>query len=45
MTLWTHAVLTAARAIYRKKGFVLTASQPHDSWGVAVVGETWDLAL
>ena len=45
VTLWTHSVLTAARRIYQRKGFVLTESKPHDSWGVDVVGETWDLHL
>jgi DNA-binding MarR family transcriptional regulator/GNAT superfamily N-acetyltransferase len=45
MTLWTHQVLTAARALYQSRGFKLTASNPHNSWGVDVVGETWDLDL
>ena len=45
MTLWTHQVLTAARALYQSRGFTLTASEPHNSWGVDVVGETWDLEL
>jgi GNAT superfamily N-acetyltransferase len=45
ITLWTHRVLTAARAIYERKGFTLTESKPHSSWGVEVVGETWDLEL
>ena len=45
LTLWTHQVLTAARAIYQRNGFTLTESRPHNSWGVDVVGETWDLDL
>jgi DNA-binding MarR family transcriptional regulator/N-acetylglutamate synthase-like GNAT family acetyltransferase len=45
MTLWTHQVLTTARKIYQRKGFTLTESKPHNSWGVEVVGETWDLEL
>jgi DNA-binding MarR family transcriptional regulator/predicted N-acetyltransferase YhbS len=45
ITLWTHQVLTAARALYQRRGFTLTASKAHDSWGVEVVGETWDLEL
>jgi DNA-binding MarR family transcriptional regulator/N-acetylglutamate synthase-like GNAT family acetyltransferase len=45
MTLWTHQVLTAARKLYESKGFTLTESKPHASWGVPVVGETWDLDL
>lgn len=45
VTLWTHQVLTAARGIYQRKGFTLTESRPHNSWGPEVVGETWDLKL
>jgi GNAT superfamily N-acetyltransferase len=45
LTLWTHQVLTAARAIYERKGFTLTESKPHSTWGPEVVGETWDLEL
>jgi DNA-binding MarR family transcriptional regulator/GNAT superfamily N-acetyltransferase len=45
VTLWTHQILTAARAIYRSRGFVLTESKPHKSWGPEVIGETWDLDL
>jgi GNAT superfamily N-acetyltransferase len=45
ITLWTHSVLAAARQIYQRNGFTLTESNPHNSWGVDVVGETWDLEL
>ncbi|MEA2985681.1 MAG: hypothetical protein QOD94_1935 [Alphaproteobacteria bacterium] len=45
ITLWTHQILTAARALYERRGFTLTASKAHNSWGVEVVGETWDLEL
>ena len=45
MTLWTHSCLAAAREIYRKAGFEKIAEQPHDEWGVAVVGETWERDL
>jgi DNA-binding MarR family transcriptional regulator/ribosomal protein S18 acetylase RimI-like enzyme len=45
ITLWTHSVLAAARQIYQHNGFALTESKPHNSWGVDVVGETWDLEL
>jgi hypothetical protein len=43
--VWTHSVLTAARRLYERKGFTLTESNPHNSWGVEVIGETWDLEL
>jgi GNAT superfamily N-acetyltransferase len=45
ITLWTHSILAAARVIYERKGFTLTESKPHNSWGKEVVGETWDLEL
>jgi DNA-binding MarR family transcriptional regulator/GNAT superfamily N-acetyltransferase len=45
IVLWTNSVLTAARAIYRRAGYVLTASEPHQSFGHSLVGETWELAL
>jgi DNA-binding MarR family transcriptional regulator/N-acetylglutamate synthase-like GNAT family acetyltransferase len=45
VTLWTHSVLTAARAIYAKAGFTMTSSEEHDSWGRQVTSEFWDLEL
>lgn len=45
MTLWTNSVLTAARRIYAKAGFQLTASEPFHGFGHDLVSETWDLAL
>ncbi len=45
VTLWTHSILAAARAIYVKAGFTLTASEKKKSWGKDVVAEYWDLEL
>jgi DNA-binding MarR family transcriptional regulator/GNAT superfamily N-acetyltransferase len=45
MVLWTNSLLEAARAIYSKRGFVLTKSEPHHSFGHDLVGETWELRL
>ena len=45
MTLWTQSILTAARAIYAGKGFRLVAEEPHHSFGVDLVGETWERDL
>ena len=45
IVLWTNSILTAARAIYARAGYVLVASEPHQSFGHALVGETWELAL
>lgn len=45
MTLWTQSNLTAARGIYERAGFRLTAQDPHRSFGVDLIGETWDREL
>ena len=45
MTLWTNAVLTAARAIYVAEGFTLVHSEAHELFGPEQVGETWELVL
>src|SRR5215831_12254027 len=45
ITLWTHAVLVAARRIYEGAGFVLTHQWKHDMFGKELVAETWELAL
>ncbi|WP_298932287.1 helix-turn-helix domain-containing GNAT family N-acetyltransferase [uncultured Ramlibacter sp.] len=46
MVLWTNANLTAARAIYAKRGFLCTQSEPYTGYGGhKLVGETWELKL
>jgi len=45
ITLWTQSVLTDARHIYEGAGFVRVEEKPHHSFGVDVVGETWELEL
>jgi DNA-binding MarR family transcriptional regulator/N-acetylglutamate synthase-like GNAT family acetyltransferase len=45
MVLWTHTVLTAARAIYASEGFTLIATEPNDHWGTPITSETWELPL
>lgn len=45
MTLWTNDVLFAARKLYEQLGFVMTASEPHRSFGQDLVGETWERQL
>jgi len=45
IVLWTHEVLTAARAIYAATGFELTETWVHDDFGKPEVSETWRLKL
>jgi DNA-binding MarR family transcriptional regulator/predicted GNAT family acetyltransferase len=43
--LWTQSVLTDARNIYEGAGFVRVEEKPHRSFGVDLVGETWEMEL
>ena len=46
LVLWTHAHLTAARAIYKKTGFKkLPKTEVHDTFGPKAVSEFWELKL
>jgi DNA-binding MarR family transcriptional regulator/N-acetylglutamate synthase-like GNAT family acetyltransferase len=45
MTLWTQSILIAARGIYQQVGFRRVAEEKHHSFGVDLVGETWELSL
>ena len=45
MVLWTNDPLVAARHIYLARGFRLTGSEQHDSWGESLVGQTYELDL
>jgi len=41
MRLWTNHPLIAARQIYLARGFTLAAEEPHHSFGVDLVGQTY----
>lgn len=43
--LWTQSNLTAARHIYKSEGYKLFKSDPHKSFGINHIGETWSLDL
>jgi GNAT superfamily N-acetyltransferase len=45
MELWTNHPLVAARRIYLAYGFRLIAEEPHHSFGVDLVGQTYALEL
>ena len=45
ITLWTQSILVAARGIYQCAGFRRVAEEKHHSFGVDLVGETWELTL
>ena len=45
MILWTNDVLVAARRVYLASGFRLIAEEPHHSFGVDLVGQTYEIHL
>ena len=42
ITLWTQSILVAARGIYQRAGFHCVKEEKHHSFGVDLVGETWE---
>jgi GNAT superfamily N-acetyltransferase len=45
LRLWTNDPLAAARHLYLRRGFVLVEQEPHHSFGVDLVGQTYELDL
>ncbi|KAJ7871006.1 acetyltransferase [Mycena leptocephala] len=43
VVLWTPSMLVSARGIYKAAGFELVKAEEHDSFGVKLVGEFWEL--
>jgi GNAT superfamily N-acetyltransferase len=45
MQLWTNHPLAAARHVYLAHGFELIRAEPHHSFGVDLVGQTYEIDL
>lgn len=45
IVLWTQSILESARRLYKAAGFHLVAEEEHQSFGVSLTGENWQLDL
>ncbi len=45
MMLWTNRSLDSARKIYEAVGFELIEEQPHEDFGVPLIGQNWEMVL
>lgn len=45
IVLWTQSTLVTARRIYKNEGYRHVHSEEHDSFGVKLMGELWEMKL
>lgn len=45
ISLWTQETLTAARRIYQTEGFQIVHREEHNSFGVPLMAEVWEMVL
>jgi DNA-binding MarR family transcriptional regulator/N-acetylglutamate synthase-like GNAT family acetyltransferase len=45
MMLWTNKGLDSARKIYEAEEFELVEEQPHEDFGVPLIGQNWEMTL
>ena len=45
MVLWTQTELVSARRIYAAEGFRITNTEVHDTFGMELTSETWEMDL
>ncbi|KAI3541410.1 hypothetical protein CSPX01_07498 [Colletotrichum filicis] len=45
INLWTKSMLESARRLYAKMGFTVVKTEEHESWGLKLSAEMWQLKL
>lgn len=45
LTLWTNSVLTSAIRLYQSEGYRLVREEEHETFGLRLTGQYWDLDL
>jgi GNAT superfamily N-acetyltransferase len=45
ITLWTNSILTSAQRIYRSEGYKLVREEEHETFGIKLTGQYWELDL